>query len=56
MRPATLTNGPRTGEYRIITELGDAMLGRISRADVAHFMVRELDEPAHQRQIVNLTY
>lgn len=56
IRPATLTNGARTGEYRVLTELEGVTLGRISRTDVAHFMVAELVKPVHERRIVNLTY
>jgi putative NADH-flavin reductase len=42
VRPGFLTNGPRTGSYRVLTDLKGVTAGRISRADVAHFMLAEL--------------
>jgi len=56
VRPGFLTNGSGTGEYRVLTELEGVRLGRISRADVAHFMASELDSPGYERQVVNLCY
>ena len=56
VRPGFLTNGGRTGEYRVITDLKGAKFGKISRADVADFMVSELENRAYQRQVVNLYY
>ena len=53
-RPPRLTNGPRTGRYRV----ADGRLPRrgflISRADVADFMLGELERGEHLRQIVGL--
>jgi putative NADH-flavin reductase len=55
VQPAALTNGPRTGTYRV-----GACAGRffptVSRADVAHFMIEELENPRHVRQVVPLCY
>ena len=56
IRPGVLTNGARTGEYRVLTELVGVTLGHISREDVAHFMRSELERPLHEREIVNLCY
>ena len=57
VQPATLTNGPLTGKYRVGR---DAAAGRlfpkISRADVAEFMLREAAERAHVREVVPLCY
>lgn len=57
IRPAFLTNGIRTGQYRCINqfERHDRM-GKISRADVAHFVVQELLHGVYLRRIVNLSY
>jgi len=41
VRPPALTNGRRTGEYRFGTDLKIGPFGRISRADVADFILRE---------------
>jgi putative NADH-flavin reductase len=53
-RPPRLTNGPLTGHYRV----GDGRLPRgsltLSRADVAHFLLDELERGAHAHQIVGM--
>lgn len=56
-RPATLTNGPRTGEYRHGFPPNETGLKiKISRADVADFMLRQLREPTYLRQAASLSY
>jgi len=47
VRPGFLTNGPRTGNYRVIDDLTHLTAGKISRADVADFMLKELGNPSH---------
>ncbi len=42
VRPGFLTNGPLTGKYRVITDLTGVTCGKISRADVAHFLLQEV--------------
>ncbi len=44
VRPVALTNGPRTGKYRVGDDLRLGAGTRISRADVADFMLREFSE------------
>ncbi len=56
IRPGALTNGPRTGKYRVFEDLTGVTVGRISRADVADFMVSELRQPTYERRTVNLSY
>lgn len=57
IRPAFLTDGGRTGQYRRIMHFGlHDRMGKISRADVAHFVVRELQQGEHLRQVANLSY
>jgi len=56
-RPATLTNGPRTGCYRHgfpATEPGLKI--KISRADVADFMLRQLQDATYLRRAASLSY
>ena len=56
-RPGTLTNGPRTGNYRHgfpATERGLKI--KISRADVADFMLRQLHDSTYLRQAASLSY
>lgn len=52
--PVMLVNGPRTGAYRVGERLPLRGVPRISRADVAHFMLREAAHPAHAHTIVEL--
>jgi putative NADH-flavin reductase len=56
VRPAFLTNGPLTGNYRVLTELSGVTAGRISRADVAHFLLAELSANRYLGQTPLLTY
>jgi putative NADH-flavin reductase len=42
-RPGILTNGPRTGSYRVLVDPKDWRCGFISRADVADFLVKQID-------------
>ena len=51
VRPPRLTNGPRTGRYRHGTHIhATSMVPRISRADVAEFMLRQLVDDSYLRQ------
>jgi uncharacterized protein YbjT (DUF2867 family) len=43
VRPGLLTNRPGTGRYRVLTASKDWRFGVISRADVADFLVRQVD-------------
>ncbi|MBB4284513.1 NAD(P)-dependent oxidoreductase [Roseospira goensis] len=43
-RPGILTDGRRTGRYRVMVEPETWRLGTISRADVADFLVRQIDQ------------
>ena len=45
VRPGFLTNGPRTGKYRVIENLSGVTAGKISRADVADFILKQLASP-----------
>ena len=56
VRPGFLTNGPRTGKYRVLTDLAGVTAGRISRADVAHFMLQELSTNRYLKQTPVVTY
>lgn len=57
-RPPRLTNGPLTGRYGVADDHlpgGAGGAATISRADVAHFLLEELEHPAHVRRIVGLS-
>jgi putative NADH-flavin reductase len=46
VRPGMLSDGPLTGKYKIITNLYKGIrVGRISRADVADFLLKEAENP-----------
>jgi hypothetical protein len=46
VRPGLLTDAPATGRYRVLTASRDWQAGTISRADVADFLVRQIDDRA----------
>jgi putative NADH-flavin reductase len=55
--PVALTNGSRTGQYRTGERLElHGILPRISRADVADFILTQLDDPAYRRKIAVISY
>lgn len=56
VRPAGLTNGPRTGIYHALSNLDGMVAKRISRMDVADFILAQIKEPVHFGQTVLLTY
>lgn len=56
VRPGFLTNGPLTGHYRMLTDMAGVTAGRVSRADVADFMLKELETNQYLRQTPLLTY
>jgi putative NADH-flavin reductase len=54
-RPPRLTNGPLTRAYGVGDDRIPAGTGlTISRADLAHFLLREIEHPAHVQRIVGL--
>lgn len=56
LRPGFLTNGPRTGRYRVVTDLSGVTAGKISREDTADFILKEFGEMRHVRKNVLLNY
>ena len=44
VRPTVLTTGARTGTYRVLVDARDWRSGFISRADVADFLVKQIDD------------
>ena len=55
VRPGFLTNGPLTKNYRMLTNMTGVTAGRISRADVAYFILKELESKQYLRQTPLLT-
>ncbi len=57
VRPPHLTNGPRTGTYRHGFRATDTGIeGKVSRADVADFMLRQLTDDTYLRQTPGVSY
>ena len=55
VRPSVLTNGPRTGAYLVLVDARDWRSGFISRADVADFLVKQVEDTSLLRKIPMLT-
>ncbi|HZQ43104.1 MAG TPA: NAD(P)H-binding protein [Acidobacteriaceae bacterium] len=59
VRPPRLTNGQRTERYGVADDRLPAGAGgnaTLSRADLAHFMLNEVERPAHLRRVVGIAY
>ena len=54
--PVTLTNGPGTGKYRVGEHLELRGVPRIARADVAHFILTQLESSAYLRKTALISY
>lgn len=54
VRPGGLTNGPRTGRYRAGLDRS-IVAGQISRADVAEFVLRQLDDMTYRHKAPAIT-
>jgi uncharacterized protein YbjT (DUF2867 family) len=55
VRPTILTNRPRTGAYRVLVDPRDWTSGSISRADVADFLVAQIDDASLLHKTPTLT-
>jgi uncharacterized protein YbjT (DUF2867 family) len=55
VRPGTLTNGPATGLTRVLADLEGVTAGKVSRADVAAFIVENLQTDEFRGTAVLLT-
>ena len=56
VRPLPLTNGPRTGIYRVAVDDLPAKGTRISRADVADFMLRQVTGDEYLNKLPSIAY
>lgn len=57
VRPTALTNGLRTGVYRTGSDIGHWFFPtKISRSDVADFMLKEITDTAYLRQSPGVAY
>jgi putative NADH-flavin reductase len=55
VRPTVLTTGPRTSAYRVLLDANDWRSGFISRADVADFLVKQINDARLVRKTPVLT-
>ncbi len=56
VRPATLTDGPRTGNYKVGVPLSVGLNAKISRADVADFLLKQANDDTFLHQVPRLRY
>jgi putative NADH-flavin reductase len=56
VRPGLLTNGGRTGRYKVLKAPSQWRNGNISREDVADFLVRQIEDRAYVRETPVLVY
>ena len=56
VQPAGLTNGALTRRYRAAEHLRHRSFATVSRADLTHFLVTQLDDRTYVRKIVQLGY
>ncbi|HEX3033540.1 MAG TPA: NAD(P)-binding oxidoreductase, partial [Thermodesulfobacteriota bacterium] len=56
VRPTILTQGTKTGRYRVGQDLRVGILPRISRADVADFMIKQLHDNKYLHQAPTISY
>jgi uncharacterized protein YbjT (DUF2867 family) len=55
VRPVILTDGPKTNAYRALVDPRRWTCGFISRADVADFLIKQIDDDAFLRKTPVLT-
>jgi uncharacterized protein YbjT (DUF2867 family) len=55
VRPVILTDGPKTNAYRALVDPRGWTCGFISRADVADFLVKQIDDDAFLHKTPVLT-
>jgi uncharacterized protein YbjT (DUF2867 family) len=55
-RPGVLTNGSRTKRYKVLQEPSQWRNGTISRSDVAHFLVQQIQNRAYVGKTPVLVY
>ncbi|MEH2141919.1 NAD(P)-dependent oxidoreductase [Nostoc sp.] len=56
VRPGILTNDPAKGNYRVLTDLTGVTAGKISRADVAAFVLQQLTGDRYLNQTPLICY
>lgn len=55
VRPSRLTDGPATGRYRAAEQLAFPFNAHLARADLADFMLRQLDDDRFVRKVCEIS-
>ena len=55
-RPVILTSGSKTGRYKVLENRQDWKTGAISRADVADFLINQVEDDTYLGKTPALTY
>jgi uncharacterized protein YbjT (DUF2867 family) len=56
VRPATLTDGPKMGNYKAGVPLSIGLNAKISRADVADFLLKQVVDDTYLHRVPRLRY
>jgi putative NADH-flavin reductase len=56
VRPSKLTDGPQTGHYKAGVHLSMGLNAKISRADVADFLLTQVHDDTYLHQVAGLKY
>lgn len=56
VRPGVLTDDPAKGHYRVMTDLTGVTAGKISRSDVADFVLQQLTDDRYLHQTPLISY
>ena len=56
VRPAKLTDDPRTGKYRAGVPLSMGLFASISRADVADFLLKQASDDTYLHRVPHVRY
>ncbi len=56
VRPSRLTDGPQTGHYKAGVHLSLGITAKISRADVADFLLKQVCDDTYLHQVAGLKY
>ena len=56
VRAPKLTDGKKTGKYRVVTQQPLRKIPTISRADLADYMLKNVNEPKTYKSIIEVAY
>ena len=56
IRPARLIDGPQKGKYKVGNHLSIDMNAKITRADVADFILKQVSDNSYLHKVPRLSY